>query len=167
MQLLVPPLGNLLTLKSLSFRTSFSLCHCLPVLSISRAGEVITKTIPRDRRKIIKFMLRKCTFLSPRSHLIRQFVKRHLVTIRREQHVLSQWLRQYFCQGHGVRSVHTSMCLCYPSYPSLCYSFSQPLFCRVQTSTDHETGWAICRSRTTCLSPLIDHIYSINHHPQP
>ena len=50
-------------------------------------------------------MLRKCTFLLPRSHLIRQFVKRHLVTIRREQHVLAQWLRQYFCQDHCVRSV--------------------------------------------------------------
>ena len=50
-------------------------------------------------------MLRKCTFLPPRSQLIRQFVKRHLVTIWREQHVLAQCLRQYFCQGHGVRSV--------------------------------------------------------------
>ena len=29
-QLLVPPLGNLLTLKSLTFRTSFSVFHCLP-----------------------------------------------------------------------------------------------------------------------------------------
>ena len=27
------------------------------------------------------------------------------MTIRREQHVLAQWLRQYFCQDHGVRSV--------------------------------------------------------------
>ena len=65
----------------------------------------LTKTIPRDRRKLIKLMLRKWTFLPPRSHLIRQFVKRHLVTLRREQHVLAQWLRQYFCQDHGVRSV--------------------------------------------------------------
>ena len=56
----------------------------------------LTETIPRDRRKLIKVMLRKWTFLPPRSHLIRQFVKRHLVTIRREQHVLAQWLRQYF-----------------------------------------------------------------------
>ena len=65
----------------------------------------LTKTIPRDRRKLIKLMRRKWTFLPPRSHLIRQFVKRHLVTLRREQHVLAQWLRQYFCQDHGVRSV--------------------------------------------------------------
>ena len=65
----------------------------------------LTKTIPRDRRKLIKLMLRKWTFLPPRSHLIRQFVRRHLVTLRREQHVLAQWLRQYFCQDHGVRSV--------------------------------------------------------------
>ena len=65
----------------------------------------LTKTIPRDRRKLIKLMLRKWTFPPPRSHLIRQFVKRHLVTLRREQHVLAQWLRQYFCQDHGVRSV--------------------------------------------------------------
>ena len=105
MQLLVPPLGNLLTLKFLTFRTSFSVFHRLPALSISRAREAITKTIPRDRRKLIKLMLRKCTFLPPRSHLIGQFVKRHLVTIRREQRVLAQWLRQYFCQDHGVRSV--------------------------------------------------------------
>ena len=33
--------------------------------------------------------------------------KRHLVTIRREQHILAQWLRQNFCQDHGVRSVKT------------------------------------------------------------
>ena len=65
----------------------------------------LTKTIPRDRRKLIKLMLRKWTFLPPCSHLIRQFVKRHLVTLRREQHVLAQWLRQYFCQDHGVPSV--------------------------------------------------------------
>ena len=65
----------------------------------------LTETIPRDRRKLIKLMLRKWTFLPPRSHLIRQFVKRHLVTIRREQHLLAQWLRQYFCQDHCVRSV--------------------------------------------------------------
>ena len=31
-QLLVPPVGNLLTLKSLTFRTSFSAFHCLPAL---------------------------------------------------------------------------------------------------------------------------------------
>ena len=99
------PLGNLLTLKSLTFRTSFSIFHCLPALSISRAREAITKTIPRDRRKLIKLMLRKSTFLPPRSHLIGQFIKRHLVTMRREQHVLAQWLRQYFCGDHGVRSV--------------------------------------------------------------
>ena len=98
-------LGNLLTLKSLTFRTSFSIFHCLPALSIPRAGEAITKTIPRDRRKLIKLMLRKSTFLPPLSHLIGQFIKRHLVTIRREQHVLAQWLRQYFCGDHGVRSV--------------------------------------------------------------
>ena len=90
------PLGNLLTLKSLTFRTSFSIFHCLPALSISRAGEAIIKTIPRDRRKLIKLMLRKSTLLPPGSHLIGQFIKRHLVTIRREQHVLAQWLRQYF-----------------------------------------------------------------------
>ena len=65
----------------------------------------LTKTIPRDRRKLIKLMLRKWTFLPPCSHLICQFVKRHLVTLRREQHVLAQWLRQYFCQDHGVHSV--------------------------------------------------------------
>ena len=104
-QLLMPPLGNLLTLKSLTFRTSFSVFYCLPVLSIPRAGEAITKTIPRNPRKLSKLMLRKCTFLPPRSHLIGQFVKRHLVTIRKEQHVLAQWLRQYFCQDHGIRSV--------------------------------------------------------------
>ena len=80
-QLLVPPLGNLLTLKSLAFRTSFSVFHCLAALSISRARQAMTKTIPRDRRKLIKLMLRKCTLLPPRSHLIGQFVKRHLVTI--------------------------------------------------------------------------------------
>ena len=104
-QLLVPPLGNLLMLKSLTFHRSFSAFHCLLAPSVSRAGQAITKTIPRDRRKLIKLMLRKWTFLPPRSHLIRQFVKRHLVTIRREQHVLAQWLRQYFCQDHGLRSV--------------------------------------------------------------
>ena len=99
------PLGNLLTLKSLTFRTSFSIFHCLPALSISRAGEAIIKTIPRDRRKLIKLMLRKSTFLPPRSHLIGQFIKRHLVTMRREQHVLAQWLRQYFVEttAHGER----------------------------------------------------------------
>ena len=53
----------------------------------------LTKTIPRDRRTLIKLMLRKWTFLPPHSHLIRQFVKQHLVTIQRE-HVLAQWLRQ-------------------------------------------------------------------------
>ena len=95
-QPLVPPLGNLLTLKSLTFRTSFSVFHCLLALSISRTGEAITKTISRDRRKLIKLMLRKCTFLPPRSHLIGQFVEQHLVTIQREQHILVQWLRQYF-----------------------------------------------------------------------
>ena len=100
----MPPLGNLLTLKSLTFRTCFSVFHCLPALSISGAGEAITKTIPRDRRKLIELMLRKCTFLPP-LQLIGQFIKRHLVTIWREEHVLAQWLRQYFCQDHGVRSV--------------------------------------------------------------
>ena len=109
------PLGNLLTLKSLTFRTSFSIFHCLPALSISRAGEAMTKTIPRDRRKLIKLMLRKSTFLPPRSHLIGQFIKRHLVTIRREQHVLAQWLRQYFCGDHGARSVD-------PSIPAIHFS---------------------------------------------
>ena len=104
-QLLVPPLGNLLTLKSPTLHTCFSVFQCLPALSISRVGEAITKTIPRNRRKLIKLMLRKCTFLLPRSQLIGQFIKRHLVTIRREQHILAQWLRQYFCQDHGVRSV--------------------------------------------------------------
>ena len=108
----MPPLGNLLTLKSLTFRTSFSVFHCLPALSISRAGEAITKTIPRDRRKLIKLMLRKCTFLQPRLHLIGQFVKRHLVTIRIEQHVLAQWLRQYFCQDHCVRRVMLDQYYC-------------------------------------------------------
>ena len=54
-------------------------------------------------------MLRKRTFLLPRSHLICQFVKRHLVTLRREQHVLAQWLRQYFCQDHGVHSVQSQL----------------------------------------------------------
>ena len=92
------PLGNLLTLKSLTFRTSFCIFHCLPALSISRAGEAIIKTIPRDRRKLIKLMLRKSTFLPPRSHLIGQFIRRHLVTMRKEQHVLAQWLRQYFVE---------------------------------------------------------------------
>ena len=105
-QLIVPPLGNLIMLKSVTFRTSFSAFDCLPAPSVSRAEEAITKTIPRDRRKLMKLMLRKWTFLPPRSHLIRQFVKRHLVTIRREQHVLAQWLRQYFCHDHCVRSVY-------------------------------------------------------------
>ena len=104
-QPLVPPLGNLLTLKSITFRTSFSVFHCLPALSISLAGEAITKTIPCDRQKLIKLMLRKYTFLPPHSHLIGQFVKWHLVTIWREQHVLAQWLRHYFCQDHGMCSV--------------------------------------------------------------
>ena len=107
-QLLVPPFGNLLTLKSLTFRTSFSVFHCLPALPISHAGEAITKTIPRDRRKLIKLMLRKCTFLPPHSHLIGQFVKWHLVTIQREQHVLAQWLRRYICPDHGVCSVQST-----------------------------------------------------------
>ena len=102
---IVLPLGNLLTLKSLTFCTSFSIFHCLPALSISGAREAITKTRPLDRRKLIKLMLRKSTFLPPHSHLIGQFIKRHLVTIQREQHVLAQWLRQYFCGDHGVRSV--------------------------------------------------------------
>ena len=48
MQLLVPPLGNLSTLNSLTFRTSFSAFHCLPAPSVSCAREAITKTIPRD-----------------------------------------------------------------------------------------------------------------------
>ena len=47
----MPPLGNLISLKSLTFRTYLSVFHCLPALSISRAGEAITKTIPRDRPK--------------------------------------------------------------------------------------------------------------------
>ena len=38
-QLLVPPLGNLSTLKFLTFRTSFSVFHCLPALSISALGK--------------------------------------------------------------------------------------------------------------------------------
>ena len=59
-----------------------------------RNTQSLTKTIPRDGWKLIKLMLRKWTFLPPCSHLIHQFVKRHLVTIRREQHVLAQWLRQ-------------------------------------------------------------------------
>ena len=104
---IVLPLGNPLTLQSLTFRTSFSIFHCLPALSISRTGEAITKTIPRDRRKLIKLMLRKSTFLPPRSHLIGQFIKRHLVTIQREQHILAQWLRQYF--------VETTACAVYRS----------------------------------------------------
>ena len=91
--------------KSLTFRRSFSVFHCLPALSISRAEEAITKTIPRDRRQLIKLMLRKSTFLPPRSHLIGQFIKRQLVTIRRKQHVLAQWLRQYFVKttAYAVR----------------------------------------------------------------
>ena len=108
----MPPLGNLLTLKSLTFCASFSIFHCQLALSSparGRAGETITKTIPCDQRKLIKLMLRKCTFLPPCSHLICQFVKQHLVTIRRQQHVLAQWLRQYFCQDHGVRSVYKTM----------------------------------------------------------
>ena len=108
-QLLVPPLGNLLTLKSLTFRTSFSVFHCLPGLSISRVPKAITKTTPRDWRKLIKLMLRKRTFLLPRSNLIGHFIKRHLVTIPREQHVLARWLRQYFCQDHGVHSVEQTL----------------------------------------------------------
>ena len=112
------PLGNLLTLQSLTFRTSFSIFHHLPVLSISHAGEAMTKTIPRDRRKLIKLMLRKSTFLPPRSHLIGQFIKRHLVTIWTEQHVLAQWLRQYICGDHGARSV-TAMLLCSFRSPSV------------------------------------------------
>ena len=59
-----------------------------------RNTQSLTKTIPRDGQKLIKLMLRKWSFLPPHSHLIRQFVKRHLVTIQREQHVLAQWLRQ-------------------------------------------------------------------------
>ena len=56
-------------------------------------------------------MLRKRTFLPPCLHLIGQFIKRHLVTIRREQHILAQWLRQYFCQDHSVRSVDMKVLL--------------------------------------------------------
>ena len=104
-QLLVPPLSNFSMLKFLTFGTSFSVLHCLPVLSTSRARKAITKTIPCDWRKLIKLMLRKCMFLPPHSHLTGQFVKQHLVTIWRELHVLAQWLRQYFYQDHGVRSV--------------------------------------------------------------
>ena len=133
MQLLMPPLGNLLTLKFLTFRTSFSVLHRLPTLSISRAGEVITKTIPRDRRKLVKLMLRKCTFLPPPSHLISQFVKRHLVTIQREQHALAQWLRQYFCQDHGVRCVVYSL-LCWLCSSS-CACYHLPLTYTVYTWT--------------------------------
>ena len=125
----MPPLGNLLSLKSLTFRTYLSVFHCLPALSICRAGEAITKTIPRDRRKLMKLMLRKCTFLPPRSHLIGLFVKRHLVTIRRKQHVLAQWLRQYFCQDHGVRSVDLIVTFCslliYRSWMSFVASASE------------------------------------------
>ena len=71
-----------------------------------RKTRSLTKTIPRDRRKLIKLMLRKWTFLPPRSHLIRQFVKRHLVTLRREQHVLAQWLSGF---------VKTTACAVYVS----------------------------------------------------
>ena len=91
--------------RTVTFRTCFSAFHCLPAPSVSHAGEAITKTIPHDWWKLTKLILRKWTFLLPRSLLIHQFVKRHLVTIRREQHVLAQWLRQYFCQDHCMRSV--------------------------------------------------------------
>ena len=92
----------------------------------------LTKTIPRDRRKLIKLMLRKWTFLPPRSHLIRQFVKRHLVTLRREQYVLAQWLRQYFCQDHGVRSVLMTLLIWMPAIGLLVTyfaSYTVRLFC--------------------------------------
>ena len=108
----------------------------------------LTKTIPRDRRKLIKLMLRKWTFLPPRSHLIRQFVKRHLVTLRREQHVLAQWLRQYFCQDHSVRSVGLGLVCVWgggstpASFPVLITVFKICLFSQTSTYFHEYSLWA-------------------------
>ena len=99
------PLGNLLTLKSLTFRTSFSIFHCLPALSISRAGEAIIKTIPRDRRKLIKLMLRKSTFsatsLAPDWPVHKATPSDNAERTARSGAVVET----IFCGDHGVRSV--------------------------------------------------------------
>ena len=157
----MPPLGNLLTLKSLTFRTCFSVFHCLPALSISRVGEAITKTIPRDGRKLIKLMPRKRTFLPPRSQLIGQFVKRHLVTIRREQHVLAQWLRQYFCQDHGVRSVDKPQCYTVSETRGL----SHFCFLTVGLSSTplslHDPDYAACNPGPDQAEPMTSHYHLV------
>ena len=41
----------------------------------------MTKTIPRDRRKLIILVLRKYMVLGSHTHLIGKFIKRHLVMI--------------------------------------------------------------------------------------
>ena len=61
--------------------------------------------------KLIKLMLRKWTFLPPRSHLICQFVKRHLVTLRTENSMFwrSGW-DNIFVKTTAVRSVIDRLC---------------------------------------------------------
>ena len=131
------PLGNPLTLKSLTFRTSFSIFHCLPALSISRAGEAIIKTIPRDRRKLIKLMLRKSTFLPPRSHLIGQFIKRTPSWQCGENSTFSgAVVETIFCGDHGVRSVIENLpCQFRVSYLICSFSWCCLLWrCRLMTA---------------------------------
>ena len=96
-------------MKSLTFPTSFSVFHCLPALSISRAGEAITKTI-RDRQKLIKLMLRKCTFLPPRLHLIGQFCKATPSDNTERTACSGAVVETIFCQDHGIRSVVGIQC---------------------------------------------------------
>ena len=148
---IVLPLGNLLTLKSLTFRRSFSVFHCLPALSISHAEEATTKTIPRDRRQLIKLMLRKITFLPPRSHLIGRFIKRHLVTIRREQHVLAQWLRQYFVKTTAYAVYQCVRMTDFPAsqhscYPTVTMNRRNSQYHELKTSPSAKRGRQLCSS---------------------
>ena len=105
----MPPLGNLLTLKSLTFRTSFSAFHCLPAPSVSRAGEAITKTIPRDRRKLnetdAKKMNVSAASLAPDSSVRKATPSDNTERTARSGAVVETIV----CQDHGVRSV--AICL--------------------------------------------------------
>ena len=103
MQLLVPPLGNLWTLKSLTFRTSFSVFHCLLRLSISCTMAAMTKTIPW-LAKANQIGAKKMHGSAPHSHLIEQFIKQHLVMIRARTE-RSRTVGETVCQDHAVRSV--------------------------------------------------------------
>ena len=95
-QLLVSPLGNLLTLKSLTFCISFSAFRCPQGLSISHIRVAMTKTIPCDWWALIKLLLRTCMVLAaPPSQMIGQFAQQQLTMTEWEQLVLAQWLKQY------------------------------------------------------------------------